>query len=171
MTAPAHWAASRDAIMVDLLDKGWNGSTGAYTMSYGADDLDAAVLRLPLMQVIMADDPRMRATSDAIDRELGLEGDLYDRYHRDDGLPGREGAFAACTYWAVANRVLTGRLDEARTLLDRGLARANDLGLFPEEFDVKTGAALGNFPQAFTHMAVIQETLRLSAALDAAQAL
>ncbi len=168
MPAPERWATSRDAVMADLLSRGWNADIGAYTMSYGADDMDAAVLRLPLMQVIKADDPRMRATSDAIDRDLGLGNDLYYRYRRDDGLPGQEGAFAACTYWAVGNRVLTGRLDEARALLDRGLARANDLGLFAEEFDVASGAFLGNFPQAFTHMAVVQETLRLSAALDAA---
>ena len=99
MAAPQQWAMERDAIMTDLLDKGWNTEACAYTMSYGADDLDAAVLRLPLMQVLKADDPRMRATSDAIDRDLGLGNDLYYRYRRDDGLPGQEGAFAACTYW------------------------------------------------------------------------
>ena len=169
MVPPPRWASERDAILAELLDKGWNAERNAYTMSYGSDQLDAAVLRLPLLQVVAADDPRMRATADAIDRELAV-GDLYYRYHIDDGLPGREGAFAACAFWAVGVRVMSGRLEEAQALLDKAVARANDLGLFPEEFCVDTGLALGNYPQAFTHMAVIQETLRLSAALDACEA-
>lgn len=138
-------------------------------MEYGGAALDAALLRMPLMGAIDTRDPRMAATLDAVERDLRVAGDLYYRYRMEDGLPGEEGAFAACAHWGVGIRTLRGEFEEARDLLERALARANDLGLFAEEFDPRTGEPLGNFPQGFTHMAIIHETVRLFEAMEGAR--
>lgn len=156
----AHWETERDAIRAECLERGWNDRVGALTMEYGSDVLDMSTLRLSLMDMLPADDPRMTATLEASARELGT-GDLYWRYRFDDGLPGEEGAFAACSFWVVGLHTLRGELAQARSLLERLLSRATDLGLYAEEFDVGTGEQIGNFPQGFTHMAVIHEAMRL----------
>jgi len=167
--APAHWAEARDAIGREWTERGWNARRRSFTQTYGGEAVDASLLRMPLMGAIDARDPRMAGTLDAVERDLRVPGsDLYYRYRVDDGLPGEEGAFAACAYWGVGIRTLRGEFDAARDLLERSLARANDLGLFAEEFDPRTGEQLGNFPQGFTHMAVIHETVRLFEAMERA---
>lgn len=156
LNIPAHWRAERDAIRAEWLKRGWNDRVGALTMEYGGDALDMSTLRLSLMGMVAADDPQMTATLEASERALG-QGDLYWRYRFDDGLPGEEGAFAACSFWVVGLRTLRSELGAARSMMDRLLSRASDLGLFAEEFEAGSGEQIGNFPQGFTHMAVIHE--------------
>jgi GH15 family glucan-1,4-alpha-glucosidase len=156
----AEWAEAGAGLRRDYLARGWNPRRNAFTQAYGSDVLDAAVLRSALFGAIPPDDPRLRATLDAIVRELGA-GDLLYRYRMPDGLEGEEATFAACAFWRVGCLALTGALAEAEALFDRLLARANDVGLFAEEIDAATGEHRGNFPQGFTHMAVINHALRL----------
>jgi GH15 family glucan-1,4-alpha-glucosidase len=160
----ADWAATRDAIRAEVLERGYNPRLDAFTMTYDGDDVGAALLRLPLVGFLPAADPRMRGTIDLIQRRLQRNG-LLLRYTAHDGLPGTEGAFSICTFWLVDCLTELGRLDEAKTLFDAMLHYANDVGLFAEEIDPTTGAALGNFPQAFTHLALIDAGVDLSAAL------
>lgn len=167
----ARWLAARDAIGREWTERGWNERRRSFTQTYGGEAVDASLLRMPIMEAIDARDPRMTGTLEAVDRDLRVPGtDLYYRYRGvDDGLPGEEGAFAACTYWAVGIRTLRGELDAAREMLEQALARANDLGLFAEMFHPRTGEHLGNFPQAFTHMALIHATVRLFEAMGRAR--
>jgi GH15 family glucan-1,4-alpha-glucosidase len=160
-SAPAHWAAERDAMHVACFSKGWNEAAGAYAMEFGSPVLDMSVLRLVLMDMIDAKDPRLVSTMAALEAELG-HGDLFHRYRFDDGLPGREAAFIACSFWAMGVRSRQGDHDGARAMMGRMLGRTNDLGLLAEEMDVETGAQLGNFPQAFSHMALIHEAVTIS---------
>ncbi|MBA2754000.1 MAG: glycoside hydrolase family 15 protein [Chloroflexia bacterium] len=159
------WQREREAIRADVLEHGWSETAGAFTMAYGTDELDAANLRMPLVGFLPADDPRMAATIDAIQADLGAGG-LILRYRAEDGLEGGEGAFSICSFWLVDCLTAMGRIDEARDLFDRMLGYANDLGLYAEQVDPGSGAALGNFPQAFTHLALIDAGIDLSAALS-----
>ena len=115
------------------------------------------MLVLPLVGLPAADDERMVSTVDAVERELARDGLLsrYSTSHTDDGLPGDEGQFLACSFWLVGARALTGRLDEARALYERLLGLTNDLGLLSEEYDVVRKRQVGNFPQAFSHLGII----------------
>ncbi|CAA9570595.1 MAG: Glucoamylase [uncultured Thermomicrobiales bacterium] len=158
------WRAERDAIRTEILERGFNPRVGAFTMAYGVDALDASALRMPLVGFLPADDPRMRATIDSIQADLSVDG-LVLRYRAEDNLPGAEGAFSICTFWLIDCLTALGRIDEAKVLFDRMLGYANDLGLFAEQVDPATGAALGNFPQAFTHLALIDAGVDLTAAL------
>ena len=160
MPLPRRWTIERDLIRADVLDRGWNGRRGSFTMEYGGDAVDMALLRLPLMRFIAPDDPRVTRTLAVLRTELG-DGDLFRRYRIDDGLPGEEGAFTPCAFWMAAVMVMRGETDAATARIGRLVARANDLGLYAEEIDVVTGAQLGNFPQGFTHMTVIHAILRL----------
>jgi len=159
------WERERDAIRADVLAHGWSDTANAFTMAYGSDDLDAANLRMPLVGFLPADDPRMEATIDAIAADLGEDG-LVLRYRAADGLEGGEGAFSICTFWLIDCLTALGRLDDARDLFERMLGHANDLGLYAEQVDLTTGAALGNFPQAFTHLALIDAGIDLAAAIS-----
>jgi len=161
------WAAERDAIRAEVLDRGYNPRIGAFTMAYGTEGLDAATLRMPLVGFLPADDPRMRSTIRQVQARLGVDG-LLLRYHTgeaDDGLPHGEGAFSICTFWLVDCLTALGEIDEARETFERMLGYASDLGLFAEEIDPATGAALGNYPQAFTHLALIDAGVDLTEAL------
>lgn len=161
IVADPAWVHARDAIHADCLQHGWNAELGVMTMEYGGSDLDMSTLRLALMDFLPADDPRMAATLAASERELDAgTGDLFYRYRFDDGLPGQEGAFAACTFWVAGLHTLAGRRQHAEQLVDRMVARANDVGLYAEQFDPATGEQIGNFPQSFTHMALIHEIAR-----------
>ena len=154
------WEDEAAALQAEYLQRGWNEARGAYTMAYGSDVLDASVLRAALFGAVPADDGRLARTLDAVVRELG-EGDLLHRYRMPDGLRGTEGAFTACAFWRVGCLVLIGRREEAQALFERLLGRANDVGLFAEEIDPASGEQRGNFPQGFTHMALINHALRL----------
>ncbi len=127
------------------------------------DELDASVLVIPLVGFLPADDPRVVSTVDVIRRDLTTDG-LVLRYHTDedvDGLPGGEGVFLACSFWLVEVLALQGRRAEAEELFERLLALRNDVGLLAEEYDPRAGRQLGNFPQAFTHLALVEAALAL----------
>jgi GH15 family glucan-1,4-alpha-glucosidase len=158
---PSDWCEERDAILAYCTEEGWNDVLGAFPMEIGGTALDMSTLRLALMGMIPADDPRIMATFAASAAALST-GDLYRRYRFDDGLPGEEGAFLACSFWVAATHTLREEYEAASSLIDRLLSRSNDLGLFSEEVEIATGAMIGNFPQGFTHMAVVHEVVRLS---------
>jgi GH15 family glucan-1,4-alpha-glucosidase len=157
------WMRQRDALYHDFITKGFNEEVGAFTQAYGSTAMDASVLRLPIMGVIDARDPKMRSTIARVERELMRNGLVY-RYHNDDGIAGRDGAFLACSFWLVDNYILCGRVKEAHELFQHLISFANDVGLLSEEVDVESGTLLGNFPQAFTHIALINAAIRLAEA-------
>jgi len=151
---PDAWAKARDAVRAAVLDQAWSERAGAYTGAFGSDELDASALLLPLVGFLPGDDERMRATVDAVERELG-EGGLVRRWGSD-----RSG-FLICTYWLVECLVLAGEPDRARSLFLRAGGYANDLGLLAEEADPRTGELLGNYPQAFSHVGLVNAAWRL----------
>jgi GH15 family glucan-1,4-alpha-glucosidase len=159
------WRSVRAEIKEDVLQKGFDAERGAFVQAYGSKHLDAAALALPLFRFIKADDPRMRSTIAAIERELtSPEGFVYRYRNFDDGLSGDEGAFTICTYWLADNLIYLGEIDRARALYEKLNGCANDLGLLSEQIDAKTGEMLGNFPQAFSHMALINTAVLLQRA-------
>ncbi len=165
----APWARERDAIRTDYLAKGWNARRNAYTQAYGSDELDAAVLRPVLFGALEAADPRVQATLATVTHELGAgpEKRLLRRYRPgSDGLPGTEGAFVACAFWTVGCLALAGQTRKAQTRFEELLTLGNDLGLFSEEIDPETGELLGNFPQAFTHMSIVNQGTGLQQCLE-----
>jgi GH15 family glucan-1,4-alpha-glucosidase len=160
------WRALRDEIRRDILDRGYDADRGTFTQYYGSRELDAALLMVPLVGFLPADDPRMHGTVAAIERELLRDG-FVQRYTQPpgigvDGLPAGEGAFLACTFWLADNYALQGRHDEARDAFERLLALRNDVGLLSEEYDPKAGRLVGNFPQAFSHVPLIETARTLS---------
>jgi GH15 family glucan-1,4-alpha-glucosidase len=154
------WSEARTAIAQAVDAQGYDRERGTFLQAFGLPDLDAAVLRLPSTGFVAYDDPRMLSTADVLAAALD-DGGLLRRYDADDGLPGREGAFLACTFWLAECLAGQGRLDEARAWFDRAAATANDLGLFSEEYDVGGGRMLGNVPQALTHLAHIEAALAM----------
>lgn len=160
----SRWRLVREQIRTDILAHGYNTSIGAFTQSYDDDALDASNLLLPLVGFIPPDDPRMRSTVDRIIEQLTDEKGFVYRYHAGDGLAGSEGTFAICTFWLVDNLAMQGRLDEARSLFERLLSYSGRLGLFSEEIDSHNSDALGNYPQAFTHIALINSAINLQKA-------
>lgn len=157
----ARWMLVRDQIRADILTHGYNPAIGAFTQSYDDTTLDASNLLLPLVGFIAPDDPRMRSTVDRIMEGLTDEHGLVYRYISEDGLQGHEGTFTLCSFWLVDNLAMQGRVDEARSLFERLLAYSGHLGLFAEEIDTHSGMALGNYPQTFTHSAMINSAANL----------
>lgn len=162
------WERTAEEIQEAILTRGWSDEQGF--ISQGLDDghLDASVLALGIRRVIPATHPKMVATVAAVERELSAGDDLIYRYlpnRSPDGLRGDEGAFLICSFWLVDNLILQGRLNEALARYDRLCARVNDLGLLPEEIDPRTGAFLGNFPQAFSQIGLISTGVNLERAL------
>jgi GH15 family glucan-1,4-alpha-glucosidase len=155
------WRKARDAVREAVEHDGFDDRRGTFVQAFGHRDLDAALLRLPAIGFLDYDDPRMVATADAVREELEEDG-LVRRYAPDDCLPGHEGAFVACTFWLAECLARQGRPVEARAAFDRAVATANDLGLFAEEFDVRDGVMLGNFPQALTHLSHIEAAVALA---------
>jgi len=153
----------RRAIRDSIEARGVDRESGSYVSAFGGHEVDASLLLLALHGYVAPDDPRMVATWERIDRELG-EGELMRRYGPGwgDGMPPGEGAFVACGFWAVEYLARLGRVDEANQRFDRLLAHANDVGLLAEEVDPDSGRALGNFPQAFSHLGVINAALALA---------
>ena len=159
------WRKVRDEICNDVMSKGYSQERQAFVQSYGSDNLDAANLMLPLVGFIPATDPMMRSTIKATQKELTNKQGFVYRYRKfDDGLDGSEGSFIICTFWLADNLIHLGQIDEARVLLDSLLNCANDLGLLSEEYDSATGNMLGNFPQAFSHLALINTAVQLQQA-------
>ena len=158
------WMRVRDQIRADILDHGYNTTIGAFTQSYDDLTLDASNLLLPLVGFIPPDDPRMRSTVDRIIEKLTDSRGFVYRYHvddADDGLSGSEGTFSICSFWLVDNLAMQGRVGEARSLFERLLSYAGRLGLFSEEIEAQGKDALGNYPQAFTHIALINSANNL----------
>ena len=161
----AGWRAAAAQITRAILAEAWSAEAGALTEHLGGGGLDASLLALPLRRVIPADHPRMVATASAIGQRLGAGHGLLFRYRPDefaDGLPGHEGAFLLCSFWLVDNLAQQGRLDEATELYTSLCARANPLGLLPEQIDPGSGAFLGNYPQAFSHVGLISSGVNLA---------
>jgi pentatricopeptide repeat protein len=155
------WRSLRDTIREEVLRRGWNADHGAFMQSYEDDRLDAASLMLPIVGFLPGDDPRMRATIDAIMAKLVTNGLCYRYLDAPDGIAGGEGTFVLCTFWLIDALIRAGRRDEARTLFERMLDRATVLGLYAEEIDPGTGEHLGNFPQAFSHIGLINAAIAL----------
>ncbi|MEO6888394.1 MAG: glycoside hydrolase family 15 protein [Ktedonobacteraceae bacterium] len=157
----ARWQHVRDQIRADILTHGYSTELGAFTQAYGVPVLDASNLLLPLVGFISPNDPRMRSTVDRTIERLTDENGFVYRYLNEDGFPGHEGTFTICTFWLVDNLAMQGRVSEARSLFERLLTCANRLGLFSEEIDTRNNIALGNYPQAYTHIALINSALNL----------
>jgi GH15 family glucan-1,4-alpha-glucosidase len=161
----AAWNADAAQITKAILEESWNEKIHSLTEHLGAGGLDASLLSLPLRRVIPADHPRMIATTVAIAERLSAGNDLLYRYIPEvspDGLPGHEGAFLLCSFWMVDNLAYQGQLDKALDLYESLCARAGTLGLLPEEIDPGSGAFLGNYPQAFSHIGVISSGVNLA---------
>ncbi len=162
------WGEVMQEIKAEVFSKGWNARKKSFVMHYGTSELDSANLMMPLVGFLPATDERVIATVDAIKKELG-EGVLLKRYRVDDGLKGNEGAFLLCSFWMVACLAKMQRVGEAKRMLTELLGFANSLGLYSEEVDVRTGEALGNFPQAFSHMGFIMAAHEINRALTIAK--
>ena len=178
------WRSVRAAIHEDVCRHGFSRSKGAFTQSYGSDALDASLLLVPLVGFLPASDPRVIGTVAAIERELLRDGFVLryatgestvtapagqvaaaagrERVDHVDGLPPGEGAFLACTFWLVDNYILMGRQQEAERLFERLLGLANDVGLLAEEYDPVARRQLGNFPQAFSHLSLVNTAYNLT---------
>ena len=162
------WRRERDALAVAVRERGFDPDRETYVRAFGSNELDAALLILPALEFEPERSPHVTGTIRAIRRELGAGGPLLFRYPPgSDGLDGVEGAFLPCSFWLVQALARTGRLEEAHRLFDQLSARSNDLGLYAEEMDPRTGEFLGNFPQALTHAALVQAALALEAASEA----
>lgn len=163
---PELWSRIRDKIHADVCERGFNTRRGVFTQHYDTEDLDASLLMLPLVGFLPASDPRVLATIEAIAHELTVNG-LVRRYRTQvdgelDGLPAGEGTFLPCSFWLVDCLHLLGRHNEAQAFFERLLALRSDLGLYAEEYEPRLGRQLGNYPQAFTHVGMINSALNLS---------
>ncbi|MGH3487655.1 MAG: glycoside hydrolase family 15 protein, partial [Actinopolymorphaceae bacterium] len=171
----ARWRGVRDEIHREVCAKGYDADRRTFTQSFGSAELDAALLLIPQVGFLPPTDPRVVGTIEAVQRELTSDG-LVRRYatdgehtgvggpgeHRVDGLPGGEGTFLACTFWLADGLHLIGRTREARTIFERLLDLRNDVGLLAEEYDPRSGRMLGNFPQAYSHIALVNSAMHLS---------
>ncbi|MBV8479173.1 MAG: glycoside hydrolase family 15 protein, partial [Actinobacteria bacterium] len=158
------WRELRDRIHAEVCERGYNAELGSFTQTYGSTELDASLLLIPQVGFLPADDPRIRGTIEAVERDLVVDGFVL-RYRTKesgvDGLPAGEGVFLPCSFWLVDCLTLLDRDDDAHALFERLIALANDLGLLAEEYDPKARRQLGNFPQAFTHLALVNAAFNL----------
>ena len=166
-----HWRRLRQIIHNEVCERGFDDELGSFVQSYGSKELDASLLLLPMVGFLEPSDPRIKGTIEAVEKRLFVDGFLlrYDTHTSDDGLPAGEGAFLACTFWLADAYAMVGRVDDARTLFERLLALRNDVGLLPEECDTKGHRMVGNFPQAFSHVALVNTAHNLSSATKPTQ--
>jgi GH15 family glucan-1,4-alpha-glucosidase len=162
------WAETQNMIRGAILSEGWNDHVNAFTQFFGSDDLDASNLMLPLVGFLPPDDPRVLATIDATEERLTDKRGLVYRYRAHDGLDGEEGAFLLCTFWLAQALALGGKPDRARNVFERAAAFVSDVGLLAEEVDPINGELWGNFPQAFSHIGLVNAAWAISEA-EAAQ--
>jgi GH15 family glucan-1,4-alpha-glucosidase len=160
------WRRLRAEIHDEVCREGFNVEVGSFTQAYGSNELDASTLLIPILGFLRPDDPRVLGTIDAVQRHLMRDG-FVERYRTRerndvDGLRGGEGVFLPCSFWLVDALLLAGRDDEALTLFERLLGVRNDLGLLSEEYDPAEKRLLGNFPQAFTHVGLVNSAYNLS---------
>ncbi len=162
------WQDVRDAIFTQVMTQGWNAEKHAFTQRYGSDAMDASLLLLPVVKFLGPTDPRILGTLDAIQQDLVTDNLVY-RYNMNkaapDGLTGHEGTFSLCTFWYVEALTRAGRLDDARLVLEKMFSYANHVGLYAEQIG-PSGEALGNFPQAFTHLSLITSVYNLDQAIS-----
>jgi GH15 family glucan-1,4-alpha-glucosidase len=158
------WQAVREEIREAILEHGWSDRAGAFTQAFGSDDLDASALMLLIVGFLPPDDRRIRATLNTVSARLTDSHGLVYRYLSDDGLPEGEGSFLLCTFWLAHAWALAGDAARAREVFSRAAAHANDVGLLSEEVDPETGELLGNFPQAFSHIGLINAAWAISRA-------
>jgi alpha,alpha-trehalase len=164
--AVPRWAGVRDEIRAAIEREGWNDDVEAFTQSFGSAELDASCLLIPLVGFLPPRDPRVLSTIEAISRGLSDERGLILRYRADDGLEGPEGAFLICTFWLAEAAARAGHLRLARSVFERAIGHANDLGLLSEEVASDSGELIGNFPQAFSHVGLVNAAWALSRAVD-----
>jgi GH15 family glucan-1,4-alpha-glucosidase len=160
------WRSIRDEIHAQICDEAWDPELNAFTQAYGSKRLDAAVLMMPIIGFLPGTDPRIKGTVEAIERTLLREG-FVARYETSpdgevDGLPAGEGAFLPCSFWLADNLAMIGRVDDALALFERLLDLVNDVGLLSEQYDGGARRQLGNFPQAFTHVCLVNTAAHLS---------
>jgi GH15 family glucan-1,4-alpha-glucosidase len=158
------WDATADRIRHAILDQGWNEELGAYTQSFGSDRLDSSTLMLAITGFLLASDPRMRSTIEQVATQLSAPCGLLYRYLGDDGMDGNESPFLICSYWLAECWALAGELGAAQEIFERATAYANDVGLLSEEADPVTGELLGNYPQAFSHIGLVNAAWTISQA-------
>jgi GH15 family glucan-1,4-alpha-glucosidase len=166
LSGPAdRWRARRDDLHAQVCREGYSEKLGSFVQAYGSELLDASLLMIPLVGFMPATDPRVLGTVRAIERRLMRDGfvDRYDTAGTDDGLPSGEGSFLPCTFWYADNLALQGRTDEARTTFERLLGLCNDVGLLSEEYDPHAKRLVGNFPQAFSHVGLVNTARNLTA--------
>jgi GH15 family glucan-1,4-alpha-glucosidase len=159
------WREIADEIHAEVCERGFDRELNSFVQAYGSKRLDASLLLIPLTGFLPATDPRVQGTVRAVEERLLIDGEFVLRYETEnvtDGLPAGEGAFLACSFWLVDNYILQGRHVEAQKLFDRLLSCCNDVGLLAEEFDPLTGRMLGNFPQAYSHVGLINSALNLN---------
>jgi GH15 family glucan-1,4-alpha-glucosidase len=152
-----HWERMRDEIHAEVCERGYDPERNTFTQYYGSQELDASVLAVALMGFLPATDERVVGTIDAIRSDLSRGGFVsrYSTEETDDGLPGDEGQFLACSFWLAGALAFSGRVDEAREIFESVVGLSNDLGLLAEEYDVAKERQVGNFPQAFSHMTLV----------------
>ena len=170
----ARWTRARDEVRAAILDQGWSDEANAFTQSFGSDALDASALVMPIVGFLPPDDARMRATVVTIAEQLTDDRGLVYRYRTADGidgLAGDEGTFLLCTFWLAHAQALCGQLGQARTTFERAITYANDVGLLAEEVDSATGVLLGNFPQAFSHIGLVNAAWAIAQAQTRARTL
>jgi alpha,alpha-trehalase len=158
------WSAAREKVRRAILDRGWSERAGAFAQALGSDSLDASALMMPIVGFIPADDPRMVATLRAIEEGLTDDRGLVYRYRVEDGLEGEEGTFLLCTFWLAQALAMAGDVDRATETFERAIRYVNDVGLLAEEVDPATGELLGNFPQAFSHIGLVNAAWAISQA-------
>jgi GH15 family glucan-1,4-alpha-glucosidase len=165
------WRQLRDRIHAEVCTRGFNRELGSFVQSYDSQELDASLLLLPTFGFLPASDPRIRGTIEAVERRLVADGLVlrYDTGTSDDGLPAGEGVFLACSFWLADAYALTGRASDARALFERLLTLRNDVGLLAEEYDTRARRLVGNFPQAFSHVALVSTAHNLSRATKPAR--
>jgi GH15 family glucan-1,4-alpha-glucosidase len=158
------WRGLRDTVREEVLEHGFDEGRNSFTQHYDTTEVDAALLVLPLVGFVAGDDPRMLGTITAIEEDLLHDG-LVHRYRTEsgvDGLSGHEHPFVACSFWLVSAYAAAGRREEAGRLFDRLVGLTNDVGLLAEEYDPVQGRMVGNFPQAFSHLALVQAAFDLA---------
>jgi alpha,alpha-trehalase len=163
----AGWTRDRDQIWDTVMRDGWSDEANAFTQYVGSTALDASNLMMSIVGFLPADDPRMLATIDAIDQRLTDERGLVYRYRAEDGvdgLAGEEGSFLLCTFWLARALAKSDQIERATTVFQRAIAFVNDVGLLAEEIDPDTGELLGNFPQAFSHIGLVNAAWEIAEA-------
>jgi GH15 family glucan-1,4-alpha-glucosidase len=160
----ARWTAAREELRATILERGWNDRAGAFTQSFGSENLDASNLMLATTGFLPAPDPRMKATIDATAERLSDVNGMVYRYLGDDGVDGTEGTFLLCTFWLAQAQALAGEVEAAIATFERAISSINDLGLLAEEVDSASGEMIGNYPQGFSHIGLVNAAWTISQA-------